>query len=130
MANIKSLQMWNNICTDARISISKSLFGLRVTAVYNPTGSMLEARKIELSKEDGDRMRRIITGSREKLSQSVGDFHPKSVDYGNYMAEACFSRDGAFVAVQLFQFVQLSYEPVTDVIIFEGEEAPAIKIMF
>ncbi len=28
MSNIKNMQMWNDICADARISISKSLFGL------------------------------------------------------------------------------------------------------
>ncbi len=44
MANIKQLQMWNSICADARISISKSLFGLRTTAVYNPTNSVIDAQ--------------------------------------------------------------------------------------
>ena len=43
MANIKNLQMWNTICVDARISISKSLFGLHTTATYNPTNSVIDA---------------------------------------------------------------------------------------
>ena len=37
MANIKNLQMWNDICADARISISKSMLGLKTTATYIPT---------------------------------------------------------------------------------------------
>ena len=65
MANIKNLQMWNTICSDA-----------------------------------------------------IGNFHPKATVNGNYMAEVCSSRDGEFLAVLLFQFVQLSYAPVTDVLIF------------
>lgn len=60
MANIRNLQMWNTICSDARISVSKSLFGLRTTAVYNPTNSVLYARKIELSPADGEHLKRIL----------------------------------------------------------------------
>jgi hypothetical protein len=54
MANIKHLQMWNNICADARVSVSKSLFGLRTTAVYNPTNSVIDVQTIELSPSDGE----------------------------------------------------------------------------
>jgi hypothetical protein len=46
------------------------------------------------------------------------------------MAEVCASRDGAFVAVLLLQFLQLSYEAVTDVLISEGDDARAVKQMF
>ena len=49
---------------------------------------------------------------------------------GNYMAEVCSSRDGEFLAVLLFQFVQLSYAPVTDVLIFEGSDARVVKQLF
>ena len=42
MANIKNLQMWNTICTDARISISKSMLGLRTTATYIPSNSVID----------------------------------------------------------------------------------------
>lgn len=73
MANIKNLQMWNTICSDA-----------------------------------------------------IGNFHPKAT----YMAEVCSSRDGEFLAVLLFQFVQLSYAPVTDVLIFEGSDARIVKQLF
>lgn len=130
MANIKNLQMWNTICTDAHVSVSKSLFGLRTTATYKPTNSVIEARTIELSREDGERLKNILTGSHKNLAEAIGNFHPEQVSYGNFMAEVCTSRDSAFVAVLLLQFQQLSYEAVTDVLIFEGEDAQAVKQMF
>ena len=46
------------------------------------------------------------------------------------MAEVCASRDGAFLAVQLHQFTRISYEPVTDVLIFEGNDARIVKELF
>ena len=130
MANITRLQMWTSICADARISISKSLFGLRTTAVYNPTSSVVDARTIEMSPSDGEHVKRILESPREKLAAAIGDFRPKAVANGNYMAEVMASRDGAFMAVQLQQFVRMSYEPVTEVFVFEGDDARTVAQLF
>ena len=65
MANIKNMQMWKDICADARIRIIKSLFGLKVTAVYEPTQSVIDVRTIEYTPQDGDRLRRILSAPRE-----------------------------------------------------------------
>ena len=130
MANIKHLQMWNSICTDTRIGVTKSLFGLRTVAVYTPTNSVIDARTVELSPTDGEHVRRILSSPREDLARVIGDFRPKPVANGNYLAEVCVSRDGIFVAILLQQFTHLSYEPVTDVLIFEGDEARAIAKLF
>lgn len=130
MANIKNLQMWESICADARISISKSLFGLRTTATFKPTNSVIDANTFEYSPEEGKRVKNILDMPKEKMADAIGNFCPKTVDYGNYKSEVCASRDGAFLAVQLFQFVQLNYEPVTGVLIFEGKEAATISKLF
>ena len=130
MANIKNLQMWNTICADARISVSKSLFGLRTTAVYNPTNSVLDASIIELSPADGGYVKSILESPKEELSKAIGDFRPKPVANGNYIVEVCKSRDGGFLAVLLKQFIHMNYEPVTDVFIFEGEGARTVGKLF
>ena len=122
--------MWNTICADARISVSKSLFGLRTTAIYNFTNSVIGAKSFEYSPADGERLKRLLGMPQEKIADAIGDFRPKVVANGNYMAEVCASEDGAFLAVQLLQFKQLSYEPVTDVVIFEGTEAQALRQLF
>ena len=46
---------------------------------------------------------------------------------GNYILEACVSRDGTYVALLLLQYKQLDYEPVTDVLVYEGESAQIIS---
>ena len=130
MANIKNLQMWNTICADARVSISKSLFGLRTTATYTPSNSVIDAESFEYTPADGERLKRLLDTPSEKLASAIGDYRPKAAVNGNYMDEVCVSRDGAFLAVQLLQFAHLSYEPVTDVLIFEGETAHAVRQLF
>ena len=130
MANIKNLQMWNDICADARISISKSMLGLKTTATYVPTQSVIDARTIEYTPQDGDRIRRILESSVNELAKSIGDFRPKEVPNGNYMLEVARSRDGQFVALLLQQFTRMSYEPVTKTLFFEGEAAKVISQLF
>lgn len=130
MANIKTLQMWNTICADARVSIGKSLFGLRTTATYTPTSSVIDASTLEYSPADGERLKRLLDQPADKLPASIGDFRPAPIVNGNYMAQLCTSRDGAFLAVQMLQFVNLSYVPVTGVLIFEGDAARTVKQLF
>ena len=130
MANIKKWQMWNTICADVRVSVSKSLFGLRTTATYNPTNSVIDAKSFEYSPTDGERLMNLLLTPYDKLTAAIGDFHPKATVNGNYMVEMCLSRDGAFLAIQLFQFIRMSYEPVTDVLIFDGDNAKTLNSLF
>ena len=122
--------MGNSICSDAHVRRQQVAVWSATTATYTPTNSVIEARTIELSREDGEHIKHILTGSHKNMAEAIGDFRPKTATYGNYMAEVCASRDGAFVAVLLLQFLQLSYEAVTDVLIFEGDDARAVKQMF
>ena len=130
MANIKNFQMWNTICSDDRIGIRKSLFGMRTTAIYNPTNSVIDAKSFEYSPADGERLKRLLESPAEQLSERMGDFRPKATVNGNYMVEVCQSHDGAFLAVQLFQFISMSYEPVTEVLLFEGSAAGIVGQLF
>ena len=130
MANIKNFQMWNTICSDDRIGIRKSLFGMRTTAIYNPTNSVIDAKSFEYSPADGERLKRLLESPAEQLSERMGDFRPEATVNGNYMAEVCQSHDGAFLAVQLFQFISMSYEPVTEVLLFEGSAAGIVGQLF
>lgn len=130
MSNIKNLQMWKDICNDARISVRKSMFGLRTTAVYNPSGSIIDAMVLELTSNDGEQLRRILCASSDECEKMIAGFHPKSVLNGNYMAEVCTSRDGAFLAIMLMQFSILNYEQVTEALIFEAEEAALLGKLF
>lgn len=116
------------ISTDARISVKKPFFKLCPIVVYNRTDSIVDARVIELSPADGNYLRwHILCASPGKVAEAIGDFRPKPIINGNYLAEVCSSRDGEFLAIQLLQFSSMNYEPVTDVIIYEGDDALALK---
>lgn len=130
MANIKNLQMWNDICADNRISISKSLFGLKTIVTYNKTQSKVSARTIQLSPSDGEHLKRFLEKPKNDIESAIGNFHPKEVANGNYMLELAQSEDGNFLALLLHQFTQLSYEPVTQMLTFEGNEAQTISKLF
>ena len=127
MAKFKHLQMAETICNDARISVSKSFLGLSTKVTYLPTNSSVYVKTIEFSPETGDKLKAILEGPREKLAKALKNLKPRPTVNGNYMVEACISRDGAFAALQLTRFLSLCYEPVTEVLIFERDEAQAIK---
>ena len=130
MANIKHLQMWKDICTDVRISISKSLFGLRTTATFLPTNSIIDIYTAEFSATDGNRLSQILSSPREDLAQSIEGYRPQQIPNGNYLAEICATQDGEYLAVKLYQYSSLSYQPVTDTFIFEGDQARIVKQLF
>ncbi len=116
MANIRSLQMADAVCADARVRLEKRFLGLSVRAVYAPTGSPLRCKTLELTAEDGKRMHSILTLSREQMLAALAD-----MKLGSVFNAA--SEDGRFAALQLFHYLQLGYEPVTDVLFLEGDEA-------
>ena len=130
MANIKNLQMWNSICDNSRISVKSSMFGLKTTAIYLPTHSTIKAETLEYSPETGDKLKRIIESPKDQLDKAIGLFRPQPTVNGNYMLEKLSSQDGQFVALQLLQFHQLSYEPVTEVLFFEGKDAEVVNKLF
>ena len=130
MANIKNLQIWKDICDNNHISINKSLFGLRTTAVFKPTGSIIDACVMEFSPADGEQLMRILCSPSEDIPQAIGNFRPKPISNGNFLAEVCTSRDGNFLAVRLYQYSQLNYNASTGLLIFEGEDARAIGKLF
>ena len=117
--------MWDSIRKDNRIVTKSSWLGLRTTALFAPTQSVIEARKIEYTPGDGERLLRILTGKRDAMLQSLSEFSAQPTVNGNYMLELCRSRDGSFAALQLSQFRQMIYEPVTDLIVLDGIEAEA-----
>ncbi|MGN0237404.1 MAG: hypothetical protein ACI4AK_04885 [Lepagella sp.] len=123
MANIKKMQMWEDISNDSRISVIKSMMGLRTKTTYTPTGSVIEGMVLEYSVSDGDKLKQLLERVRDKQATATADFHPKKITNGNYIAEVCGSRDHRYLAIQLMKFMRLNYEPVTGVEIYEGEEA-------
>lgn len=85
---------------------------------------------MEYSSEDGKRIKHMLESPIEKLVTVVGESLLKPTLNGSYLVEVGTSQDGAFVAIQLFQFSQLNYVPATDVMIYEGNDASLVMKLF
>ena len=129
MTTFKKLQMANTICADSRVDIRKSFFGLCTTLTYKPTQSIIDARQIELTQPEGDHLSRLMNAGSDTLLKAASSTKLKPIVNGNYRLDACISRDHQFVALQLLKYMQLNYEPVTDIMIFEHDEAQRISAM-
>lgn len=132
MANIKSLQMWSDICSDNRINVCKSFFGLSTTVKYVPTGSIVDVKRVKLSKQDGERLLKIMQTAHDNMNKAVENFRLNGIPNGNYMLEACCSQDASYVAMHLLQYnpSDYDYKPVSDIIVYEGEVAKIINQIF
>lgn len=130
MANIKNMRMWESICNDTRIHIEKKMFGLRTLATYTKSGSEIEAVILEYSPNDGTRLKQLLELPVSKLAVAMGHFRPRATVNGNYMLELCRSKDGAFLALMLKQYLNMVYEPVTNVFIYESEDAKTVGMLF
>lgn len=49
---------------------------------------------------------------------------------GNMRLDTCISKDRQFVGAQLLRFVDFSYKPVTDMVVYEGKTAEAFAELF
>ena len=122
--------MARTICADLRVSIRKSFFGLCTTLTYTPTQSIIDARQIELTPSEGDQLSRLMNDGRDSLLKAAASVKLHPIVNGNYKLDVCISRDHQFVALQLLKYIQLNYEPVTPLLIYEGEEAKAVAQLF
>ena len=130
MANIKNMQMGKTVCADERIAVSKSMLGLRTAVTYLPTNSVVDVKTLEYSAADGDKLKALLESGTDRIVKATADYRPQPTVNGNYMAEVCLSRDHAFAAVQLLRYIQMNYEPVTDVLFFDGDAARVVCQLF
>lgn len=131
MANFNSLAMSKHFVDDSRIHIKKSFFGLCKKYYYAPTDSLITACRKEYTPSDGYKIEQAMNSESSVRVKQMAALGKKPVTtLGNYMLEMYQSADCQFAAVQLYQFKQLSYEPVTPVYTFEGEDARTIVNTF
>ena len=89
--------------------------------VYKPTGSIVRSDTVYMATAELQKFQRMM----EK-----NDFSSSSrlayKDGGNGRLDYLASKDGRFVAVQLFQFVPYTYEAVTGVFYYADDDAAAV----
>ncbi len=124
MANINSMAMSADLANDSRINIKKSLFGTKWT--YAPTGSKLKAFKREYNPENGQALEKAINAAEDKRADLLASLQVSEAAMGNYQLEGVRTDDGQFVAMRLYQYQNLRYQPVSPLCVLEGDEATKV----
>lgn len=130
MANIKHLEMCENVKNLPQIEIKKTCFGLSTQVIYSPTKSKVKAKQNEYSVENGTRLEKILNADETTAMEMLQKKQLKPSSMGNIRLDACISNDHQFAAVQLLRFIDFNYQPFTDVVVYEGKTAEAIADLF
>ena len=131
MASINHLEMCNQLKALPEIEIKKTCFGLFTQAVYKPSQSLIKVNQNEYSVEIGGQLEKLLKGNEAEIveQRNKGKKFRKS-DMGNMRLDTCISKDRQFVGAQLLRFIDFSYKPVTDMVVYEGKTAEAFAELF
>ena len=113
-----------------QIKFKKTCFGLSTQVVYLPTKSIVKAKQNEYSVENGTRLEKILKADEATAMEMLSKKPLKPSSMGNMRLDACISNDHQFAAVQLLRFTDFNYQPVTNVVVYEGKTAEAIAELF
>ena len=97
------------------------LFWKSKEVVYLPTGSIAKEQSVFFDLKYMDQLKEIV-----KLGTFSADTNLKGGTSGNLRMDIILSEDKKFAAVQLFQFVPYTYNPITSVQYFTNREASAV----
>lgn len=90
--------------------------------VYLPTGSVAKEHSVFFDLKHMDKLTALIN------SGSFQEKEIKSDASGNVRMDIILSADNKFAAVQLFQFIPYTYQPITAVRYFTNEDASSVAI--
>lgn len=90
--------------------------------VYLPTGSATKEHSLYFDTRHAGDISELLKAGKFPVDNVI-----KSAHSGNVRLDVLLSQDSRFAAVQLFQFVPYTYDPVTPVYYFIGEQASALS---
>ena len=96
------------------------MFWRSKSIVYLPTGSIAKEHSIFFDSKYLDKLTDTVN------SATFTENEIKSESSGNLRMDVILSEDGKFAAVQLFQFIPYTYQPVTKIHYFTNEKASAL----
>lgn len=127
MANIKKMEMAQAIFANENVSVEKTFFGLKTKLTYKPTGCAIKAEEYDFTPDMGERMLKIIKTPANKLAAAIHEAGKiATTPIGHFHLETCVSEDGQWAAMQMFRFTDFKFQPETEVIYFDGENAKQI----
>lgn len=114
-----------------QVSSSKTFFGLKTRLTYKPTQSVIDIQILNYTSESASRLERLLGYDNDRLAREAKSAEPfNATAIGNLRLEKCTSRDGNFVAIQLFRFSDYTFMPVSELKVIEGPEADAVAKLF
>lgn len=126
MANFKNLNMAPELLSHQNLRVVSSMMGLSKKLVYITTGATVRATKYNYNADAVPQLERIIESDGKGLAAAIKSCRASSVEIGNIELDACVSADKQFVALQLLQFSDYTYHPISKVAVFEGEQAALV----
>ena len=127
MANIKNMGMAETILSNGNIQVKKGFFGLTTSYTYAPTGSKMKAEQMGFDVSNGELVRKMLNGDLEYVkSELKKNGLPTTAGNANTELNIFYAEDHQFVAMQVEQYKDFTYRPVTDVIIGNGDDAKEI----
>lgn len=131
MSRFNSIEMAKTVSSHAHISTQKTFFGLLTKAYYIPTGSTIRSYENYFRPELHDDLTALFTLKEEQMSHFISRLKGvKSVPNGNLRLDLCVSDDRQFVAIQLYQFQNFLYRPISEIRYFEGPLAEQVQDLF
>lgn len=126
MANFNKLPMAQELLSHNNLQVVSSLFGLSRKLVYAPTGATVNVKKINYDHDAVAHLQRVIDSDGKGLNAAVKACRIHKQEIGNIELDACISTDKQFAALQLQQFSDYSYHPISKVAFYEGDQAQLV----
>ena len=109
---------------DKSSTVSMAIFRLfwkSKEVIYLPTKSVAKEHSIFFDLKHMDALRNLVNSGSFSAGSNI-----KSEASGNIRMDVILSADKKFAAVQLFQFIPYTYQPITSVQYFTDEQASAV----
>lgn len=102
------------------------MLGLSKKLIYTPTGATVNVKKFNYNPEAVSHLQRVIESDGKGLAAAVKACKVQRLEIGNIELDACISTDKQFVALQLLQFIDYTYQPISEVAFYEGDQAQLV----
>ncbi|MBQ9556944.1 MAG: hypothetical protein IJV05_12055 [Muribaculaceae bacterium] len=130
MANFNKLSMATELLSHNNLHTVSGFMGLSKKLVYTPTGATVSVNRYNYNPEAIAHLQRVIDSDGKGLAAAVKACRVQKLEIGNIELDACISADKRFVALQLLQFIDYTYQPISRVAIYEGEQAQLVATIF
>ena len=118
--------MATELLSNNHIQVVSSMLGLSKKLVYTPTRATVKVKKLNFNPEAVAHLQRVIESGSHELAAAVKACHAKRQEIGNIELDACISTDKQFVALQLLKFMDYTYQPISKVASYEGDDAQLV----